>query len=73
MFYLKGLSYDAIPEVEGFLEAVKDSSDLQEEQIYDEIIKYFEQKKVGLENQKNWQSFNISRYRAEKIIDKYID
>ncbi len=70
--YLKGLSYDAVPEMRNLLLSIKDSSDPGEKQIAEDIIEYFEDKKIELEDQKSWQSFNISRYKAEKIIDKYI-
>jgi len=71
MAYLKGLSYDAVPEMQKLLVSVKDSSDPYEKQIAEDIIEDFEEKKIKLEDQKSWQSFNISRYEAEKIIDKY--
>jgi hypothetical protein len=71
MDYLKGLSYDAVPEIQKLLVSVKDSSDPYEKQIAEDIIEDFEEKKIKLEGQKSWQSFNISRYEAEKIIDKY--
>jgi hypothetical protein len=71
MAYLEGLSYDAVPEMQKFLESVKDSQDPGEKQIAEDIKEYFEEKKIRLEDQKSWQSFNISRYKAEKIIDKY--
>lgn len=72
MIYLKGLSYDAVPEMQNLMLSVKDSSDPVEKQISENVIEYFEDKKIELEDQKSWQSFNISRYKAEKIIDKYI-
>jgi hypothetical protein len=72
MTYLKGLSYDAVPEMQNLLLSVKDSSDPGEKQIAEDIIEYFTNKKMELEDQRSWQSFNISRYKAEKIIDKYI-
>jgi len=73
MVYLKGLSYDAAPEMQRLLISASDSSDPEEKQIAEEITKYFNEKKSELEDQKSWQSFNISRYKAEKIIDKYIE
>ena len=73
MVYLKSLSYDAIPEMQRLLISVKSSSDSEEKQIGGEIIEYFNERKLDLENQKSWQSFNISKYKAEKIIDKYIE
>jgi hypothetical protein len=73
MVYLKSLSYDAIPEMQRFLISVKSSSDSEEKQIAGDIIEYFNERKLDLESQKSWQSFNISKYKAEKIIDKYIE
>jgi len=73
MVYLKGLSYDAVPEMQRLLISVKNSSDSEEKQIAGEIIEYFNERKLDLEDQKSWQSFNISRYKAEKIIDKYME
>ena len=71
MRYLKGLSYNAVPEMESFLVSVRNSSDPGEKQIAEDIIEYFNEKKIELMEQKSWQSFNISRYKAEKIINKY--
>jgi len=73
MVYLKSLSYDAAPEMQRLLISVKGSSDLEEKQISGEIVEYFNEKKLDLEKEKSWQSFNISKCRAEKIIDKYIE
>lgn len=73
MVYLKSLSYDAIPEMQGLLISFKSSSDSEVKQITGEILEYFNGKKLDLENQKSWQSFNISKCKAEKIIDKYIE
>jgi len=73
MVYLKSLSYDAIPEMQRLLISVKSSSDSEEKQIAGDIIEYFNERKLDLESQKSWQSFNISKYKAEKIIDKYIE
>ena len=73
MVYLKGLSYDATPEMQRLLISVKSSSDSEEKQIAGEILEYFKERKLDLENQKSWQSFNISKCKAEKIIDKYIE
>jgi hypothetical protein len=72
MTYLKGLSYDAVPEMQKLLASVKDSPDQGKKQIAEDIIGYFEDKRIELEDQKSWQSFNISRYRAEKLLDKYL-
>jgi hypothetical protein len=73
IYYLKELSYDAIPGMQRFLTSDSYSSDLEKEKITGEILEQFKQNKFELESQKSWQSFNISRYSAEKIIDKYID
>ena len=73
MVYLKNLSYDAIPEMQRLLISVKSSSDSEEKQIAGDIIEYFNERKLDLESQKSWQSFNISKYKAEKIIDKYTE
>ena len=54
--YLKSLSYDAIPEMQRLLISVKSSSDSEEKQIAEEIIEYFNERKLDLENQKSWQS-----------------
>ena len=72
MVYLKGLSYDASPEMEKLFTLVKNSQDLKEKQMAKEILEYFKEKKLDLQNQKSWQSFNISKYKAEKIIGKYV-
>ena len=47
MVYLKGLSYDAVPEMQNLLASVKDLSDKGERQIAEDIIEYFEDKKVS--------------------------
>ena len=73
MVYLKSLSYDAAPEMQRLFISVKSSSDSEEKQIAGEITEYFNERKLDLEDQKSWQSFNISRCKAEKIIDKYIE
>jgi len=70
--YLKGLSYDAIPEMQRLLILGRGSSDSEEKQIAEEILEYFKERKLDLKNQKSWQSYNISKYKAEKIIDKYM-
>ena len=70
--YLKGLSYDAIPEMQRLLILGRGSSDSEEKQIAEEILEYFKERRLDLKNQKSWQSYNISKYKAEKIIDKYM-
>ncbi len=71
MVYLKGLSYDAVPEMEEFFISVKDSQDPKDKQIANEIPDYFKGRQLDLKNQKSWQSYNISRNKAENIIFKY--
>jgi hypothetical protein len=68
--YLKGLSYDAIPEIQRLFVTVKSSPDLKEKQMALELSANFKERKSDLENQQSWQSFNISKFRAQKIIDK---
>ncbi len=62
MDYLKELSYDATPELERLL-----SDDSKK----DAVISYFNEIKPGLESQISWQSFNLSRSSAIKIIERY--
>jgi len=71
MVYLKGLSYDAVPEMEKFFISVKDSQDSKDKQIANEIPGYFMGRQLDLKNQKSWQSYNISRNKAENVIFKY--
>lgn len=73
MAYLKRLSYDAVPEIQKFFTSIKDSPDLKEKQMVEEISEYFKKNKSDLKNQKSWQSYNISKYKAEKIIDNYTE
>ena len=73
MVYLKGLSYDAAPEMQRLFMSVKVSPDPKEKQMAEEISGYFKEINLDLKNQKSWQSYNISKYKAEKIIDKYIE
>jgi len=73
MIYLKGLSYDAASEIQNLFMSVKGSLDLKEKQMAEEILEYFKERKLDLKNQKSWQSYNISKYKAEQIIDKYTE
>jgi hypothetical protein len=73
MVYLKGLSYDTAPEMEKLFMSVKNSQDSKEKQMAKEILEYFKERKLDLKNQKSWQSYNTSKYKAEKIIGKYIE
>jgi hypothetical protein len=65
--YLKGLSYDAAPEIQRLYVTIQSSTDLKEKQVALELSGYFKERKSDLENQKSWQSFNISKYRAQQI------
>ncbi|MCK5566761.1 MAG: DUF4173 domain-containing protein, partial [Actinomycetia bacterium] len=75
MEYLKGLSYDAIPEMQRLIDI-----DLKNENIYgvkhedikDGILVFFNDKKLELDTQEHWQSFNISRYRASGTVHKFL-
>jgi len=73
MAYLKGLSYDAVPEMQRFFISVKSSPNLEDKQIAGQILEYFKERKSDLKDQKSWQSYNISKYKAEKIINEYIE
>ncbi|MBM3705943.1 MAG: DUF4173 domain-containing protein, partial [Actinobacteria bacterium] len=73
MVYLKGLSYDASSEIQKLLLSVENSSDEKEKQMADEILEYFKERRSDLKNQKSWQSFNISKYKAGQIFDKYTE
>ena len=72
MVYLKGLSYDAAPEIQRLFISIRGSHDTKQEQMAVEILEYFKERKLDIQNQQSWQSYNISKYKAEKIIDKYI-
>ncbi len=75
MEYLKGLSYDAIPEMERLIDIDlknESASGVRQQDIKDEILVFFNNRKLELDTQKHWQSFNISRYRAARIVNKYI-
>jgi len=68
--YLKGLSYDAVPEMQRLFTTVKVSADSKEKQMALELSGYFKDRKAELEIQQSWQSFNISKFRAQQIMDK---
>jgi hypothetical protein len=73
--YLKGLSYDAIGEMQRLvdIDLKSKSPGIRPQDIEDEILVFFKDKKLELETQEHWQSFNISRYKASRVIDKYIE
>jgi len=66
--YLKGLSWNAVPEIKHFYKSIKDSKDTEEKQMAEDMLLYFSEKKSELEKIKSWQSFNVSRYRASKFL-----
>ncbi|MBM3706559.1 MAG: DUF4173 domain-containing protein [Actinobacteria bacterium] len=66
--YLKGLSWDAVPEIKLFYKSIKDSKDTEEKQMAEDMLLYFSEKKSELEKIRSWQSFNISRHRAANFI-----
>jgi len=63
MEYLKGLSYDAVPEMAGLLE----DSDLRKE-----VLDYFNTVESELENQGHWQSINLSRSKASRTVSRIL-
>jgi hypothetical protein len=71
--YLKGLSYDAAPEMQRLFVTVKSSPDPKEKQMALELSGYFKDRNAELKNQQSWQSFNISKYRALQIMDKNME
>jgi len=64
--YLEELSYDAIAITAGLL-------DCQDEEIAAQVRDYFEREKKILADQSSWQSINLSKIKAQRILDKYID
>ena len=63
MEYLKGLSYDTVP----YMEKLVGDEDLAEE-----VLVYFRDKSNELEDQSHWQSLNLSRIKASRLLDKYV-
>lgn len=64
--YLEGLSYDAIAITAKLL-------DCQDEEIAIQVKDYFEREKKILTEQNSWQSLNLSKIKAQRILDEYID
>ncbi|MCX7921590.1 MAG: DUF4173 domain-containing protein [Clostridia bacterium] len=62
--YLSSLSYDAVPELTRLL---NDKNKGVAAQIENGLYL----KKEKLDEEKSWQSFNYSKYRAKKELDKY--
>jgi hypothetical protein len=63
MEYLKGLSFEAVPEMVRLVE---------DDDLRNEVLVYFKDKKLELDEQDRWQSFNYSRARASRTIERYI-
>jgi hypothetical protein len=64
VYYLTNLSYDAVPELVRLIDS-KDS------EVSQHMENYLYEKKDELSRSQPWQSFNISRYRALKVLSKY--
>jgi len=64
VYYLTGLSYDAIPEMTRLLKS-------DDKEIVNAVNDYFEREKEMLEGQDQWQSYNFSKIKAQKVLDKY--
>jgi len=62
--YLTRLSYDAIPEMTRLLKS-------EDKEIVNAVNDYFKREKEMLEGQNQWQSYNFSRLKALKVLDKY--
>ncbi len=63
MEYLKGLSCEAVPEMVRLVE---------DDDLRKEVLVYFKDKKLELDEQDRWQSFNYYRARTSGIIERYI-
>ena len=61
LYYIQVLSYDVVPEMMRLLDA-KDPA------VVKETKNYLLQHKETLEQNKPWQSFNYSEYRAKKLV-----
>jgi len=64
--YLTMLSYDAIPEMTRLLKS-------EDKEIVNAVNDYFEKEKKILSEQDQWQSYNFSKIKAQKVLDKYIN
>ena len=63
-YYLTTLSYDVVPQLVDFMNSSTDT-DLRN-QIEDGLVN----KKNMLQKKEGWQSFNISKYRAKRVLSK---
>jgi hypothetical protein len=66
--YLKVLSWDAVPELKSFYALMKDAKGMKEKQMADDMLLYFNDRKIELEKINSWQSFNISRTKAANLL-----
>lgn len=62
--YLTELSYDAIPEMVKLIGN-------EDSMVSQPVENYLFEKKEELSKSQPWQSFNISKYRAKKVLSKY--
>jgi len=62
--YLSSLSYDAVPEITRLL-------DCGDAEVEGKVQKYLYKVKEQLSNDESWQSLNVSRYRARKVLSGY--
>jgi len=62
--YLTCLSYDAVPSL---VELLNDKN----KNVAQDIENYLYNKKAELKRDKSWQSFNMSKYRAKQVLNKY--
>jgi hypothetical protein len=62
--YLASLSYDAVPEMTRLL-------DCGDAEIESKVQEHLNRIKKRLSEDEPWQSFNVSRYRARKVLSAY--
>jgi len=62
--YLERLSCDAVAETARLL-------DCKDEEIVAQVKNYFEREKEILAKQSDWQSYNLSKIKAQKTLDEY--
>jgi hypothetical protein len=62
--YLTRLSYDAIPEMTRLLKS-------EDKEIVNAVNDYFEKENKILSEQDQWQGYNFSKIKAQKVLDKY--
>lgn len=64
ILYLTTLSYDAVPKLVDFVNSTSDQV------LANQLEKGLKHKKQELEKVEQWQSFNISMYRARKVLSQ---